>query len=169
MTHGPCDYVEKILRKLLYRPDYLGAISLSEVRSIFQDMKEKELDECIKRLIKGGRGWELRGDLLLNKEVINDLIRQIGNLEVRIKEYEERLTILKKEEEVLELISSLWIKELCSVGDIEVDERSRILAILNDLLSSERRRIMRCKEICEEYKQVFENIKRKREESFQNI
>lgn len=169
MTYDPCDYVERTLRNLLYKSEYLGVIGLSEVRRIFQYMKEKELDKCIKKLVGSSRGWELRRELLVNREVINDLLRKIGNPEVRIKECEEKLTILKKEEEVLEIIGNLWIEKLCSTSDITVDERNKILAILNNSLSCERKKITRCKKIYEEHKRVLENFKRKIEESFQNI
>jgi len=89
----PCEYFEKTLINLLYKPEYLGAISLTKLKSIFSYMSPQDLDRCIEELLKSDRGWEIREGHLINQIIVKEVLyEERARIEHQLKEVEKRIS-----------------------------------------------------------------------------
>jgi len=131
-----CRYFEKMLIDLLYKPEYLGRISLPKLRSIFSHMGQGELEKCLEELVKSGGGWEVRNGYLINKSIVRDVLNNEGRrIESEIEEIEKSLKILRQEIDIIEDVRRLWIDPLLK-GDWSPEVKLHIYTIWSEKLNS---------------------------------
>ena len=162
-----CEYVERTLRELLYKPEYLGSVSLSRLRSIFSSLSQSELEECIKKLIKNGRGWELSGGYLVNREVVSDILyNEKARLQRRLNECQEKISVLEEEANTLEEIRRIWLENPMLKGRVSVMVKIYVNSRLSEEVIDLRDKISRIEKESVDIERLLREIESKIENSY---
>jgi len=133
----PCEYFEKTLINLLYKPEYLGTISLTKLRSIFSYMSPQDLDRCIEELLKSGRGWEIREGYLVNQIIVKEVLyEEKARIEHQLNEVEKRINDLREQVDVVREVRRIYVENPLLRGEWAPTIKIYVYTIWTEKLST---------------------------------
>ncbi|RLI97122.1 MAG: hypothetical protein DRP00_04500 [Candidatus Aenigmatarchaeota archaeon] len=162
-----CESFEKDLINLLYKPEYLGAINLSKLRTIFSYMDGETLENCIQELVRNRREWEIRGDYLINKTIVKEILGfEKSRLEAELKNYENEINELESELEILEEIRRIWIESPLLKGEWSPTIKTYVFNIWTKKLKEVHEKIDKKRKRINYLRKLLDQIELRKEKSF---
>ena len=162
-----CESFEKDLINLLYKPEYLGAINLSTLKTIFSYMGREMLEDCIQELVRNRGEWEIRGNYLVNKAIVKEVLGfEKSRLEAELKSYENEINELESELEILEEVRRIWIENQLLRGDWSPTVKMYVFNVWTEKIKEVHKKINSKRKRINYLRRLLDKIELGREKSF---